>query len=47
MWCLWKHKTWDLIRKIREDARGPLIVFGDFNETLNLDEKEGGSTRHG
>lgn len=42
-----KHKTWALIRKIREDAHGPLIVFGDFNEIFNSDEKNGGSTKHG
>lgn len=40
-----KHKTWELIRRIREDAQGPLIVFGDFNEILNCNEKEGGIIR--
>lgn len=37
-----KLKTWDLPKKSREDVRGFMIVFGDFNEILNLDEKERG-----
>ena len=41
-----KHKTWELIRKIHEESCVPMIVFGDFNEILSCDEKEGGSTRH-
>lgn len=36
-----KHKRWQLIRSIQEEARGPLLVFGDFNEILSNGEKEG------
>lgn len=40
-----KYKTWDLMRKIRDEVRGPMVVFGDFNEILNSEEKEGGGAR--
>lgn len=40
-----KHKTWDLIRTIRRRCRGPLLMFGDFNEILGNHEKEDGNLR--
>lgn len=41
-----KSKTWELMGKIRRDTRGPLIMFGDFNEIHAHHEKEGGCRRH-
>ena len=40
-----KRKTWELIEKVRMDTRGPLIMFGDFDEILTHQEKEGGNRR--
>lgn len=40
-----KPRTWELIREIRRFVAGPLVVFGDFNEILSLEEKEGGAIR--
>lgn len=41
-----KHKTWELMKSLvdRPDD-SPYIVFGDFNEILRGDEKEGGAIR--
>lgn len=40
-----KGKTWDLVKKIRQDVQGPLVMFGDFNEILAHHEKEGSKRR--
>lgn len=40
-----KRRTWELIEKIRAETSGPLIMFGDFNEILSHQEREGGNRR--
>ena len=40
-----KSQTWVLVREIRKAARGRLVMFGDFNEILCLNEKEGWAIR--
>ncbi|XP_074297692.1 uncharacterized protein LOC141628446 [Silene latifolia] len=40
-----KHKTWDLMRSICENSRVPIVLFGDFNEILSAQEKDGGAVR--
>ncbi|XP_021775080.1 uncharacterized protein LOC110738941 [Chenopodium quinoa] len=40
-----KHQTWSLMSKIKLASNLPCIMFGDFNEILNLSEKEGGVVR--
>lgn len=37
-----KLRTWELIRRITDEVRGPLFFLGDFNEILINNEKEGG-----
>ncbi|KAL2925564.1 Myoglobin [Bienertia sinuspersici] len=38
-----KHLTWDLMRSVGADHQIPILMFGDFNEIVSLEEKEGGS----
>ncbi|XP_074299764.1 uncharacterized protein LOC141630925 [Silene latifolia] len=40
-----KHRTWSMLRRIREASNLPMVLFGDFNEILSPHEKEGGSIR--
>lgn len=40
-----KHKILELIRKLKDDSRSPVVIFGDFNEILCHNEKDGGSSR--
>lgn len=40
-----KFQTSELLKRVRESVRGPLVVFGDFNEILSMNEKEGGAVR--
>lgn len=40
-----KHLTWDLMRRIQWSNTLPLLMFGDFNEILGMNEKEGGAVR--
>ena len=37
-----KHLTWQLLRQLRRQCNPPLVFFGDFNEIVSLEEKEGG-----
>lgn len=41
-----KHQTWGLMRTIKARSTLPTLMFGDFNEILGLQEKEGGAV-HG
>ncbi|XP_074282427.1 uncharacterized protein LOC141606944 [Silene latifolia] len=40
-----KHLTWRMIRSLRRSSTIPIILFGDFNEIISLNEKEGGKDR--
>ena len=40
-----KHMTWDLMKSLSDNFNLPSIFFGDFNEILRGDEKEGGVPR--
>ena len=40
-----KHKTWEMMGRIKAMSRVPCIMFGDFNEILCQAEKEGGVPR--
>ncbi|XP_074306600.1 uncharacterized protein LOC141641852 [Silene latifolia] len=40
-----KHKTWELLRYAYNGSRVPMVFFGDFNEILSGQEKEGGVIR--
>lgn len=40
-----KHLTWELMRNIGARTALPLMMFGDFNEILGNNEKEGGVVR--
>ncbi|XP_074318150.1 uncharacterized protein LOC141654941 [Silene latifolia] len=40
-----KHKTWTMIRTLCSGSRVPIVLFGDFNEILSGQEKEGGVVR--
>lgn len=40
-----KHLTWQLLRQIRNQCTMPLLFFGDFNEIVSMEEKEGGVPR--
>ncbi|KAK9751050.1 hypothetical protein RND81_02G238000 [Saponaria officinalis] len=42
-----KYKTWDMLRSLCYGDNIPTILFGDFNEILSNNEKEGGVMRHG
>ncbi|XP_074313544.1 uncharacterized protein LOC141648723 [Silene latifolia] len=37
-----KHKTWDMLRALCGSHNDPMVLFGDFNEILSMQEKEGG-----
>lgn len=41
----YKHKTWEMMGRITAMSRVPCIMFGDFNEILCHEEKEGGVPR--
>ncbi len=36
-----KFKTWDLMQSLVNGVQVPYVFFGDFNEILKADEKEG------
>ncbi|XP_074314802.1 uncharacterized protein LOC141650968 [Silene latifolia] len=40
-----KFRTWDLMRSLCGGSRVPIVLFGDFNEILSGNEKEGGAVR--
>ncbi|XP_021725132.1 uncharacterized protein LOC110692446 [Chenopodium quinoa] len=40
-----KHLTWAMLRRIKASSNLPCVMFGDFNEILSLEEKEGGVPR--
>ncbi|XP_021761699.1 uncharacterized protein LOC110726522 [Chenopodium quinoa] len=40
-----KHKTWALMKNLRQHCSIPMVFFGDFNEVLIDTEKEGGIPR--
>lgn len=40
-----KHYTWELMKSLVLNSTIPIILFGDFNEILNLSEKQGGAKR--
>uniref|UniRef100_A0A803MIP1 Reverse transcriptase n=1 Tax=Chenopodium quinoa TaxID=63459 RepID=A0A803MIP1_CHEQI len=40
-----KYKTWLLLNSLKQNAPGPLIYFGDFNEILSVNEKRGRALR--
>ncbi|KAK9688730.1 hypothetical protein RND81_09G007000 [Saponaria officinalis] len=40
-----KHKTWEMMRRICDSVRTPIILFGDFNEILSIEENEGRAIR--
>lgn len=40
-----KHLTWQLLRQVRQPCLAPLLLFGDFNEIVSMEEKEGGVPR--
>ncbi|KAK9668284.1 hypothetical protein RND81_13G047800 [Saponaria officinalis] len=42
-----KHKTWAILRREIAKCSHPMIYFGDFNEILSDNEKEGGAPRNG
>ncbi|KAK9683154.1 hypothetical protein RND81_10G119900 [Saponaria officinalis] len=41
-----KYKTWDMLRSLCYGDNIPTILFGDFNEILSNNEKEGGAFRN-
>ncbi|KAL2926933.1 Phosphoglycerate kinase [Bienertia sinuspersici] len=40
-----KYKTWELMSSLKANCSTPYIMFGDFNEILSNNEKEGGAVR--
>ncbi|XP_021755513.1 uncharacterized protein LOC110720784 [Chenopodium quinoa] len=40
-----KHKTWDMMRTLKNSCSIPCIMFRDFNEIMSIEEKEGGVVR--
>lgn len=38
-----KCLTWQLMRNMKSSSSLPLLTFGDFNEILGMNEKEGGA----
>lgn len=40
-----KRLTWELMRNIRQGCVLPMLMFGDFNETLGMNEKDVGAMR--
>ena len=40
-----KFLTWQLMKQLRQQCNLPLMFFGDFNEIVSLEEKEGGVPR--
>ena len=39
-----KHLSWTHMRTLHNDATGPWMIIGDFNEIMVAGEKEGGKT---
>lgn len=40
-----KHRTWELMRSLRNIWEAPMVFFGDFNEIASMTEKDGGAVR--
>ena len=40
-----KHQTWQLLRQVRQQYPLPLLLFGNFNEIVCMEEKGGGLPR--
>lgn len=41
-----KYKTWDLMKSLVDIIQISYVLFGNFNEILSMNEKEGGAVRH-
>lgn len=39
-----KWRTWHLLDQLNQNIDGPWICYGDFNEILGSNEKDGGAT---
>ena len=40
-----KHHTWQLMRTLCKRSPVPIVMFGDFNEIVSINVKEGGAIR--
>ena len=40
-----KHESWTLLKHLHSRSTAPWLCYGDFNEILTMEEKQGGLIR--